>query len=178
MKIIDYNNGTITEVQTLFENTFSDSEGQSEGEIISNLVADILSNSDQNEIYCFGVEEQKKIIACVIFSRLRFDENIKAAILSPMAVATDHQKQGIGQQLINHGLDRLKAQGIELVMTYGDINFYAKVGFQQVSTEQIPPPQKLSYPHGWLAQSLTASPLPKLNSKPNSVIALENPVYW
>ena len=36
-----------------------------------------------------------------------------------------------GQQLINFGLAHLKEIGVELVFTYGDMNFYSKVGFKQ-----------------------------------------------
>jgi predicted N-acetyltransferase YhbS len=54
-----------------------------------------------------------------------------AYILSPVAVHTDHQGQGVGQQLINFGIQHLKEDGVTLIFTYGDPEFYKKLAFTQ-----------------------------------------------
>ena len=65
-------------------------------------------------------------------------------------MATGRQKKGIGQQLICFGIEQLKSKGIELLFTYGDPNYYSKVGFVSVTEEAIKAPLKLNFPHGWL----------------------------
>lgn len=94
--------------------------------------------------------------ACEMDSRLRGnDDKSTAFILSPVAVDTAHQGNGVGQRLIAFGIQRLKEQGVDLVFTYGDSRFYSKVGFQPVSETCVKAPLKLSRPDAWLAQSLT-----------------------
>ena len=66
-----------------------------------------------------------------------FESGINAFILSPMATLTDHQRKGVGQKLINSGLKTLKEDGAELAITYGDFNFYSKVGFAVIPKNLI-----------------------------------------
>jgi len=60
---------------------------------------------------------------------LTFESEVNAFLLGPVAIHTSYQGKGIGQKLINFGLNTLKENGVELAFTYGDPNFYSKVGF-------------------------------------------------
>jgi len=80
--------------------------------------------------------------------------------------------------LINYGLRELKAKGVELVLTYGDINFYSKVGFDPISEEIVKAPVKLTYPEGWLGQSLISDTVEPIDDQPSCVKALNKPEYW
>lgn len=62
--------------------------------------------------------------------------------------------QGFGQDLIRFAHEEMKAQGVNLTMTYGDPNFYSKVGYQQITEDKIKAPLKLSFPEGWLVNPL------------------------
>lgn len=84
----------------------------------------------------------------------------------------------IGQNLINHALDFLRSNDVSIVITYGDINFYSKVGFQIISEEIIKAFQILSYPEGWLAQSLKKQELKPVKAIVKCVKAIDNPIYW
>ena len=99
-------------------------------------------------------------------------------ILSPMAVATERQKRGIGQSLISHGLSVLRQMGVDVAVTYGDPDYYSRTGFIPVDTETVPAPFPLQYPHGWLAQSLAAKELQPLRGQPRCVSALSDPAIW
>ncbi|HAS6502101.1 TPA: hypothetical protein GRR52_04735 [Vibrio parahaemolyticus] len=44
---------------------------------------------------------------------------------------------------------------------YGDPNRGNSVGFEEVTVEQYPSPQRASMPIGWLTHSLTVEPLGK-----------------
>ncbi len=178
MKYSEYNPSKIEEINRLFIKTFSDSEGESEGLIIGELTNNFLTNTDANDFYCFVATENGEIAGGVFFSILTFENDVKAYILSPMATSTKHQGKGIGQKLINFSLNILKENGVELVVTYGDINFYSKVGFSIISEEIVPAPLKLSYPEGWLGQSLISDKLDPIAGKSYCVEALNKPDIW
>ncbi len=112
------------------------------------------------------------------FSKLTFETDIKAYILSPMATLTEYQGKGFGQKLINFAHNILQEHGVELVMTYGDINFYSKIGYKLITEDLIPAPLKLSYPEGWLGQSLVSDRIKPIAGKSFCVEALNKPDLW
>jgi len=114
----------------------------------------------------------------IFFSRLTFEGGTNAFILAPVAVRTDFQGKGIGQQLIRFGLDALSKDGVELAVTYGDLGFYSKVGFQVVTEAVIPAPLTLQHPEGWLAQPLRGDEIQPIKGKSTCVEALNKPEYW
>jgi predicted N-acetyltransferase YhbS len=178
MRITQYTPKDAADIEQLFVKTFSDSEGPSEGELIGHLVRDLINNTDSDDLYCFIASQEGQIIASVFFSRMIFESDINAFILSPMATLTDYQGKGIGQTLINDGLEILKRDGVEIVLTYGDINFYSKVGFRQIPESLIPAPFKLSVPEGWLGQSLNNEEIKAIGGTSQCVQALRNPALW
>ncbi len=178
MNLSTYNPNNADEVEQLFIKTFSNSEGQSEGEVIGSLVRDFMASTDANDLYCFIATENEQIIGSIFFSRMTFESGINAFILSPVATHTDHQGKGVGQKLINFGLDTLKENGVELVITYGDPNFYSKVGFGGITEQVVPAPLKLKYPEGWLAQSLVGDEIEPIAGKSYCVEELNKPELW
>jgi len=178
MKFPAYNPSDIEEIKQLFIKTFSDSEGKSEGLLIGNLVHDLISSTDSHDLYGFVATENKQIIGCIFFSKLTFEHKIKAFLLSPVAIHTDFQRKGIGQKLINFGLNILKENGVELIFTYGDPNYYSKVGFNPITEKLIKAPLKLSYPEGWLAQSLVGDEIQPITGNSYCVKAFNKPKLW
>jgi putative acetyltransferase len=178
MKLSTCNPNNADEIKQLFIKTFSDSEGQSEGELIGGLVKDFMDGTDANDLYCFIATEDGQIIGSIFFSRMTFESGINSFILSPVAIHTDHQGKGVGQKLINFGLNALKEDGVELVITYGDPNFYSKVGFSVITEQVIPAPKKLAQPEGWLAQSLFGDEIEPIAGKSHFVEALNKPELW
>ncbi|WP_204140492.1 GNAT family N-acetyltransferase [Halomicronema sp. CCY15110] len=165
-------------IVSLFTSVFAQSEEDAEGALIGQLARNLLEQTEAADLYSFVAVEHGQILGAIVFSRLRLDAPISAFILSPVAVRSDRQGQGIGQALINHGLGELKHQGERLVLTYGDPAFYGKVGFQPVSPEQIMPPYALSQPEGWLGQVLTGEAIASLSGRCTCVAALSDPQYW
>jgi putative acetyltransferase len=99
-------------------------------------------------------------------------------MMAPVAVATAHQGKGIGQRLIAHGLDALRQEGVDIAVTYGDPAFYGRVGFKPVTEADLPAPQPLGQPQGWIAQSLTEAPLTPLSGPARCVAAFDDPALW
>ena len=119
------------------------------------------------------------VVGAIIFTRLRYAEDDRTVfLLSPVAVSTSNQGQGIGQELIQHGLQELGNRGVDVAVTYGDINFYGRVGFMPITEDIASAPLPLRYPDGWLGQSLTERPLDPLRGQSASVDAFNNPAYW
>ena len=165
-------------VTSLFTSVFSSSEGEIEGSLIGNLVSNLSSGIDNREVICFGAYEEETLIGAIFFTRLRFKEEIQVYMLAPVAVSTRHQGKGVGQALINYGLNELKSRSVAVAITYGDPSFYSKVGFQSLSENIIRAPLKLSMPVGWLGQSLTGEPIQPINDPPTCVKEFNDPAYW
>ncbi len=178
MQISIYKPNNADKIEQLFIKTFSDSEGRSEGELIGSLVRDFMDNTDANDLYSFIATENEQIISSIFFTRMIFESSINAFILSPVATHTDHQGKGVGQKLVNSGLNTLKEDGVELTLTYGDPNFYSKVGFSAITEKLVPAPLKLEYPEGWLAQSLVNGEIEAIAGKSYCVEELNKPELW
>ena len=166
------------EVTDLFTSVFTSSEGEKEGELIGSLSSELASNIDNEETICFGAYENGSLVGSIFFTRLKFNNPVQVYMLSPVAVSTENQGKGIGQALINYGLNELKNRSVAVAITYGDPSFYSKVGFQTLSEKVIQAPLKLSFPEGWLGLSLMGEPIPAINELPTCVKEFNDPAYW
>ncbi len=134
------NRNSQDEVTNLFTSVFTSSEGEKEGNLIGNLVSELSSGINNQNIICFGTYIEESIIGSILFTRLQFKEDIQVYMLAPVAVDTDHQGTGVGQALINHGLNEMKKRSVVVAITYGDPPFYSKVGFRALSENVIQAP--------------------------------------
>lgn len=178
MKFTSYNPSNIDEIKQLYTKTFTDSESESEGLIVGNLAYELMTSTPAEDLYVFLAIENDVILGSIIFSRLRLANNVNAFLLSPMGVHSSQQGKGIGQKLITFGLDSLKESGVELVFTYGDPNFYAKVGFMPISESIVKAPLPPSFPEGWLGQSLVSDKIEPIAGDSYCVEALNKPEIW
>jgi len=178
MKILNFKSSNIEEIKQLFTKVFSDAEGQSEGELIGSLAYDIMTCTDTQDLYGFIAIENKKIIGSILFTRLTFKNGANIFLLSPVAIHTSYQGKGIGQKLISFGINHLKDNGVSIVFTYGDPNFYSKVGFNQISEKIAKAPFKLSRPEGWLAQSLVSDEVKPISGNSYCVKSFNKPEIW
>ena len=172
------NKNSQDEVINLFTSVFTSSEGEKEGKLIGHLVSELSSGIDNQNIICFGTYIEESIVGSIFFTRLRFNEPVQAYMLAPVAVSTEHQGKGIGQALINYGLNELKNRSVNVTITYGDPSLYSKVGFEPISENVIQAPLELSMPVGWLGQSLTSDPIPTIHERPTCVKEFNDPAYW
>jgi len=179
MKFSNEFEGRQQELKDLVVATFGDSEGAEEGASIGALVEGLMRTTPEADIQVFTAEDQERLIGAAFFTRLRYADDTRCVfILSPMAVATDRQGEGIGQALLTHALSELRAQGVDVAITYGDPNFYGKTGFAPLAEATAPAPLPLSHPEGWIGQSLTEAPLTPLQGPSRCVQALNDPAYW
>ena len=166
-------------IALLFRETFARSEGATEGALIGQLARDLLQTTNSEDIFAFMSCDEDVVTGCIMFTRLVFTPDDQTVfLLSPVAVRTDCQRRGIGQHLISHGLTHLRLQSVDFVLTYGDPSYYSKTGFQRIDERVAQAPFPLTYPHGWLGQSLTDQPLTPLHGTSRCVPAFNNEVLW
>ena len=152
---------------------------QPEGGTVSQLAVDLLEDKTARPILSLVAEQENEIIGNVIFSSVRIEgvEGVSAYILAPLAVAGIAQGKGIGTLLINKGLETLKERGAEIVLVYGDPNYYMRTGFR--SGHNLKPPYKLQYPdEAWMAQELVEGILTKTQGTVRCALALSSPELW
>jgi predicted N-acetyltransferase YhbS len=163
----------------LFASTFTASEGAEEGALIGALARRLIAETPTEDLRVVTAWEDGVLVGGIFFTRLTYaGDSRKVFMMAPVAVATEHQGKGIGQRLIAHGLDALRQEGVDIAVTYGDPAFYGRVGFKPVSAADLPAPQPLQQPQGWIAQSLTDAPLTPLSGPARCVAAFDDPAFW
>ena len=166
-------------IADLFTLTFTASENSEEGMLIGKLVSRLMAETPVDDLRVFTALDGGEIVGGIFFTRLVYADDPRTVfMMAPVAVATAHQGKGIGQQLIAYGLDALRRDGVDIAVTYGDPAFYGRVGFMPVAEANLPAPQPLQYPHGWIAQSLTAAPLTPVSGPVHCVPAFNDPAFW
>lgn len=171
--------GREQDIIDLFRATFAHAEGMEEGALIGSLVRHQMAGTAEPDLHVFLAEMDRAIVGGAIFSRLTYDQDDRSVfILAPVAVASERQGQGIGQKLLAHGLEALRNAGVDVVLTYGDPNYYSRVGFKPITEVLAPAPFKLKQPKGWLGQSLTGGEMVPFKGAPRCIPALNDPVFW
>jgi putative acetyltransferase len=108
-----------------------------------------------------------QIVGHILFSRIHIEtaeQKVPVLALAPMAVLPEYQKQGIGSELIRHGLEQCKRLGWEIVIVLGHPDYYPRFGF---SAELAKP---LECPYGdvgdaWMALELTPGALKNVRGR-------------
>lgn len=169
----------LEEITDMFISAFSESEGVSEDALIGTLAKNLISTTPIEDLYVFLANNETDLFGCIVFTRLKFECDVRDVfLLSPVAILPSHQRKGLGCGLLRYGLDVLKQDGVDIAITYGDPNYYKRVGFKLVAAELVPPPLPLNQPEGWLAQSLTKAELRPLEGPSRCAEALSDPNYW
>jgi len=165
------------EIVELFQKTFRQSEGDVEGDLLAALTHDLSDRLGSESVSCLGAFESNQLIAAAFLTDLSFEQGFTVKMLAPVAVRTEYQRNGVGQKLILNAMHSLQASGIDLIVTYGDPNYYAKVGFKALSEQDVPAPMPLSMPIGWLGKTLN-NPIPANLTTPKCVEPFCNQNLW
>lgn len=113
-------------------------------------VADLVDNLRRNGRLTFSLvaDNAGAVVGHIGFSPALIvceDEgNLLALQLSPLAVAPEYQREGIGGMLVRIGLEACRDAGQELVFVLGDPNYYGRFGFVPAADyglrwEKMPP---------------------------------------
>ncbi len=158
------------------ETAFSDEENQ----VIINLVQELSREVTSPSIKSLVAEVDNQVIGYVSYSPiyLKPDSVIVGYILAPLAVSPEHQKQGVGSNLNNFGIDMLTKDGVGVLLVYGDPAYYGRFGFREEIGRSFVPPYPLQYPFGWTGMMLNDTPVPEQPIHFECVAALSKPDLW
>lgn len=81
-----------------------------------------------------------QIVGHIMFSDLLIqtsDGIVNALALAPVAVAPNHQRQGIGSSLVSEGLRLCTERGHRIVVVLGHPEYYPRFGFTAKSAEPL-----------------------------------------
>jgi putative acetyltransferase len=77
-------------------------------------------------------ERAGEIVGHVLFSELSIISSggpVSALALAPLAVTPNHQRRGVGSQLVREGLIRCGQSGHRIVIVLGHAGYYPRFGF-------------------------------------------------
>jgi putative acetyltransferase len=111
--------------------------GAEEADLVDKL------RGDDHALVSLVAELERAIVGHVLFSRMWIKTAsglVSAVALAPVAVLPEHQRKGIGQRLIVHGLDILRGQGESIVIVVGHPSYYPRFGFSKGKAELLEGP--------------------------------------
>lgn len=151
--------------------------GNSEAE----LVRELLEDPTAKPVLSLLAFKGDRPVGHILFTKARLSNSSqKAAILVPLAVVPDSQKQGIGGKLIEEGLELLSKSGVELVFVLGYPEYYPRHGFQPAGSlgfdATYPIPEKDA--DAWMVRELSAGVIGSVRGKVICASTLNKPEYW
>jgi len=166
----------LVSILKVIETAYSDEENK----VIMNFVQELSSENTSPSIKSLVAEVDNQVIGYVSYSPiyLKSDTNITGYILAPLAVSPEHQKQGVGSNLINAGIDMLTKDGAGVLLVYGDPAYYGRFGFKEEIGRSFVPPYTLQYSFGWTGMMLNDLTVPEHSIQFQCVSALSKPDLW
>jgi len=147
---------------------------------IAKLAIDLTSHQSTPNTYSVVACNAERIVGHVAYSPVSIEgmESVSAYNLAPLAVDPAFQKQGVGGALIQWGLDRLTAEGCQLLLVYGDPKYYGRFGFIAEPAQQFIPVYPLEYAFGWQALFMNGFSYDGPTKTIHCVAPLNDPVLW
>ena len=103
-----------------------------EGPTVADLVDDLRETLSVHDGLSLVAELDDRIVGHIMFTRSLLDaprQLVDVHVLSPLSVAPEHHKQGIGSALVRRGLEIVAESTAPLVFLEGDPGYYARFGF-------------------------------------------------
>jgi len=146
------------------------------------LVRNLLEDPTAQPLLSLLAFKSDRPVGHILFTRvgLTNSENTTSAILAPLAVVPDAQKQGIGGKLIEEGLKLLSRSGVQLVFVLGYPEYYTRHGFQPAGRlgfeATYPIPEEDT--DAWMVRELSPGAIGSASGKVICADALNKPEYW
>ncbi|NJN71528.1 MAG: N-acetyltransferase [Limnothrix sp. RL_2_0] len=157
--------------------------GEESSEIVE-LIDALLGDPTAQPLLSLVAVQDKNVLGHILFTKVHFEPkpqpNVAASILAPLAVLPEYQKQGIGGRLIQVGLEKLKAAGVQLVFVLGHPSYYPRSGFTPAGVQGF----EATYPiapenaEAWMVQALQPDISEQVSGKVICADTLNDPKYW
>jgi putative acetyltransferase len=160
--------------------TYSSAFDADEREIVAKLAVDLLSERTMPPTIALVAEIGGDAIGHVAFSPVTTDgaDGLKVYILAPLAVRPEHQKCGVGSLLVEDGKRRLSDMGVDVLLVYGDPEYYGRFGFSVAAAEGCIPPYDIQHRLGWQGVVLSEHGIPESPQQLKCVAPLRDPALW
>ncbi|HEV7709796.1 MAG TPA: N-acetyltransferase [Asanoa sp.] len=115
--------------------------GGEHGDTVAQLV-DALRRDDPAALSLVA-DEAGEVVGHIMFSRALVDAPqrlVEVRTLSPLGVAPQWQRRGVGSALIQAGLQRIDEEGVPLVFLEGDPAYYSRAGFSAAADHDFRKP--------------------------------------
>ncbi len=106
-------------------------------EDIGGLLDDLRDSWAWEDALSFVAVENGELIGQVLYSRGFVDaptRTVDVLVLSPIAVAPEHQGRGVGGAMITQTLEQLQSRSEPLVFLEGSPRYYPRFGFESASS--------------------------------------------
>ena len=163
-------------IRQLYWSAFPEEENES----VATLAVELLAENSALPIISLVAEMDGAVVGHVAFSPIKIENQatIQAYILAPLAVRPDCQKQRIGSALVEYGMQRLSALGVDLIFVYGAPEYYGRFGFNAEAAQGYSAPYPLQYPFGWQAIAIRDCVIENGPHATQCVQALCKPSLW
>ena len=163
-------------IRQLYWSAFTEEENES----VATLAVELLDENSALPIIALVAEMEGAVVGHVAFSPVTIDNHaaIQAYILAPLAVRPGVQKQCIGSALVEYGMQRLSAMGVDIIFVYGAPEYYGRFGFSADTAQGFSAPYPLQYPFGWQAIAIRDCVIENGPHATQCVQALCKPSLW
>ena len=147
---------------------------------VAELVADLLEDATAQPLLSLLAWEAGEAVGHVLFTpaALVGAEDLSVSILAPLAVVPHVQGRGIGASLIEHGVERLGASGVDLVFVLGHPGYYPRHGFVPAIPLGLEAPYTITPPEAWMVRALRPGILGQVQGTIVCADALNLPEHW
>jgi len=157
--------------------------GSEEGQEIVELIDALASDPSAQPSLSLVATMANKLVGHILFTKTRIansPRSARSAILAPLSVHPEYQRQGIGGQLIREGVKLLRATDIELLFVLGHPDYYPKFGFSPAAVEGLDAPRPIAPEHAdaWMVRELQPGVLGHVTGVVMFANALSDPADW
>ena len=147
------------------------------------LVKHLLKDSSAEPILSLLAFEQERAVGHLLFTAGHWRDKqlaVPISFLAPLAVVPDRQRQGIGSQLVEAGLQRLAALGTQLVFVVGYPSYYPRFGFEPAGPLGFSPPYPMpeAVADAWMVKALSPGIIGNVSGQVICADTLNRPEYW
>jgi putative acetyltransferase len=147
------------------------------------LVDDLLGDPSARPLVSLLAREGERPLGHILFTAARLAEipdAVTVAILAPLAVVPDAQRQGVGGALIERGLSHLSGSGVGLVFVLGHPEYYPRHGFEPAGRLGFAAPFPIPNEDAdaWMVQALRPDVIGRVGGTVICADALNKAEYW
>lgn len=147
-----------------------------------NLVKALMADASAKPVLSLLAFNDNRAVGHILFTKAHLvpSATLTISILAPLAVVPGYQKQGVGGQLIEKGVQLLSRRGTDLIFVLGHPQYYPRHGFQPAGKlgldAPFPIPDKNA--DAWMVKPLRPGILGTVTGKILCADQMNRPEYW